>query len=180
MIYEKMKAYMMPLISAALFFAGFGLALYNTPIGKDWVGVLTALITLTIALFAVGIAVIQAQTNHKRLKHERFDRRFIVYDATYEFIRSIASAGAVPERAIEKFVKGTHGAQFVFDEDLSEYLSKVLRKATSIDTWSDLADSTQTSSERHNISQTLQELRAWFGKQVDGELDKQFDRFLRL
>ena len=49
---------------------------------RDWVDYLQALLTPTIAALGIRIAWLQWRTDHQRLKLERFDNRFLMFEAT--------------------------------------------------------------------------------------------------
>jgi len=46
---------------------------------KDWVDILTALLTPTVAILGVTIAYQQWRLNSKKFKHELYDRRLHIY-----------------------------------------------------------------------------------------------------
>jgi len=92
--------------------------------GKDWVGYLSALLVPTIAILGSIIAFQQWRTNTKRLKHELFDRRYEQFIAVREFLGSIMTSGkSKPEEQL-KYLTGTRGVRFIFDEEIAEYIEK--------------------------------------------------------
>lgn len=91
---------------------------------KDWVDILSALLTPIIAIAAAGIGIMQWKINRNRLKHEMFDRRYEQYRAVKNFLGSIMSAGKASHEAQGEYLIGTTGVEFTFSKDISDYLHK--------------------------------------------------------
>ncbi len=102
--------------------------------GKDWIDVLSALLTPTIAAFAFFIAFQQWRTNRNRLKHELFDRRYEVFKKITEFIGSILASGEVHNQKTTQFLVDTKSVEFLFDKNIAHYIKEVYRKANELDT----------------------------------------------
>ena len=89
---------------------------------KDWIDLLQALLTPTIALAAVGITVFQARVNYLHLKHEMFDRRYTMYLSVRRFMRRIVSIESDREKtriayddATKEYLDAIDGAPFIFN-----------------------------------------------------------------
>ena len=98
--------------------------LQNMACEKDWIDVLSALLTPIIAFVAVGIAVLQWKINRNRLKHELFDRRYEQYEAVQKFLGSIFSSGKVSVEAQANYLNGITGIEFTHSKELKDYLHK--------------------------------------------------------
>ena len=94
--------------------------------GKDWVDYLSALLTPTLAIFGSIIAFQQSRTNSKRLKHELFDRRYEQFTVIREFIGSIMTSGKSDSIEQAKFLTGTQGIRFVFDQEIDDYIENTI------------------------------------------------------
>lgn len=92
--------------------------------GKDWIDILSALLTPLIAVTAIGIAVLQWKINRNRLKHELFDRRYQQYKAVSDFMGSILTNGKATEEAQRKYLSGIVGIEFTYSQKISNYLNK--------------------------------------------------------
>ena len=99
------------------------------PCEKDWVDIMTALLTPTIAVLGSVIAILQWRINRFRLKHELFDKRYDIYTAAMAFLVSIIQNGKVKEEDRLHFLAGTKGAKFLFPGKLNEYLDQIHSKA---------------------------------------------------
>ncbi len=94
------------------------------PCDKDWIDVLSALLTPTIAIAAVVITTLQWKIDRNRLKHELFDRRYRQYCAVTEFLGSIMANGKVLLEDQREYLTGTTGMEFTFSPEISSYLHK--------------------------------------------------------
>ncbi|HDZ57089.1 MAG TPA: hypothetical protein ENI17_18135 [Pseudomonas xinjiangensis] len=85
---------------------------------------ISALLVPVIALLGALIAYLQWNTNHKRLKHELFERRYKFYEAIRDFLGTILTSGRVSQEAEMNYLINTSGIMFVFDKDIAEYIEK--------------------------------------------------------
>jgi hypothetical protein len=85
------------------------------------VDVVSALLVPTIAIVGAAIAYLQWNTNQKRLKHELFDRRYSQFEAIRNFLGSIMTSGKVTDEAERKYLIGTRGIRFIFDDEIHNY-----------------------------------------------------------
>lgn len=95
----------------------------------DWIEISKALITPAIALLGVWIAFSQYNSNELKRRHELFDRRWKIYDATLSFLY-IFSDFNVPSDTywtdeVNKFLIGTAGSKFIFDEAIYNYINRI-------------------------------------------------------
>ena len=79
-----------------------------------------------VAGFGAIVALLQWRTNHIRLKHELFDRRFEQFVTIKKFLGSIIASGTVDPEEQEKYLAGTKGARFIFDKKISTLLDDVI------------------------------------------------------
>jgi hypothetical protein len=84
-----------------------------------------------IALTIVGarIAWQQKQIAAEKLKLEKFDRRFKVFEATRSFLVHILNSGGVDFKNEEQFWVGTMDAVFLFDTEIVNFLEDVRLRA---------------------------------------------------
>jgi len=94
--------------------------------GKDWVDYLAALLTPTIAVLGSIVAFLQWRTNSNRLKHELFERRYEQFMVISNFLASIMTSGkSKPEEQL-KYLSGTSGMRFIFDEEIAKYVGETI------------------------------------------------------
>lgn len=112
---------------------------------RDWIDYCQALLTPAIAVLGILIAWLQWRTNHNRLKIERFDHRFRIFEETRKFLQKLILNPTVDEDDRLKFLSETAGSRFIFNEKLSEYLTQIHEKSVDLQTLNEelKADSTK-------------------------------------
>jgi hypothetical protein len=108
---------------------------------KDFAGPLATIIASGTAAWVTWhfgswqaqIARQQADLAEERVKLDKFDRRFAVFDATRELIRIVMQQSHANEEQIFDYRMKTRDAIFLFDDDqLSTYLKEFADKAWDI------------------------------------------------
>ena len=149
------------------------------PCEKDWVDILTALLTPTIAVLGSIIAWLQWQTNRHRLKHELFEKRYEVYCATTAFIVSIVQSSKVEHNGRIKFLGDTKPAKMLFPKKTTEYLDCIHSKACDLGCLIDELDGVGVSPERSENVKKQRELKEWFYSQLT-DIDRIFQSYIKL
>lgn len=90
-----------------------------------------ALLSPIVAVAAGWIAWQQVRINRNKLKLDRFDKRFEVYETTMEFLAAIVFFDSVSEQDMDRFLKVTRGAQFMLSPQVALYLDDIRKKAVS-------------------------------------------------
>src|ERR1700730_7425228 len=88
----------------------------------NWTTVLSALLTPVVAVLGVFVTYRLGSTAQNKLKLDLFDRRLLVYDAARELISSIMTSGKTSPEQEFKYLSGTRGAVWLFDQSIVEYL----------------------------------------------------------
>lgn len=99
---------------------------------------------------------IQWGTNHQRLKLERFDHCFRRFEATRKFMQAVIENPTVDESDRLKFLSVTTGSRFVFNKDISEYLTQIHDKAVDLQTLDEERRSDPTNAKDRSA------LKKWF------------------
>jgi len=92
----------------------------------------SGLLTPTIAVLAAYIAWQQWRTNHLRLKHELFNRRYELYEVITSFISGIVTRGSVQPNADAQFLRDTKTVTFLFDKRIQAFIEEIYRKAVDL------------------------------------------------
>jgi hypothetical protein len=137
---------------------------------RDWVDYCQALLTPTIVALGILIAWLQWRTNHHRLKFERFDHRFRRFEATRKFIQALILNPTVDESDRLKFLSETAGSRFLFNRDISEYLTQIHDKAVDLKTLDEELKSDPTKAKDRG------EFKKWFIAELKS-LENRFARF---
>lgn len=138
----------------------------------------TQWITLAVAATACFAAVMQWRVNRKRLSLDFYDRRYKVFDAVKTFLASVVQEAQVTADARKALFRDTSPAQFLFGEDVQEYIGVVHEKANKF---------TLVVGGHHPVNppagydpaQVQLELNIWFGQQLlEGGLEEAFKPYL--
>ena len=94
----------------------------------QWVQVASALLTLLIAAIVTYIAFMQWRTAQAKLALDLFEKRIAVYDLVREAISIINTHGKVDETADRKLLEAMNASEFLFGDDIREYLEAMWKK----------------------------------------------------
>jgi hypothetical protein len=146
---------------------------------RQWIPILSAMLTPTVALLGLGIAWGQWRTNRNKLKLDLFDRRHAVYEASVQLINSILGSGKANSEDIFVFTSKTRSAGFLVGAGVMNYLDEALRaRAVDLETLqAELPD--LVGLERVENVKKQSELKKWFAGQY-AVLESQFEDALTL
>ena len=138
----------------------------------------SALLTPTIGILGVWIAVAQWKINQRRLQHELFDRRINLYQIVATHIANAITLGNIEKGKEIEFLRDTKHAIFIFDKEVSDYINEIYKK--SID-YQFLTNQQRRLKDRlleENLEKQ-QKIFQWFIDELDG-LPIRFETFLKL
>ena len=115
-----------PHAKEALAIADYSVEKYNKQ--THWVEYISALVLPFIAILGLYIAYSQWRTNQNKLKLELFRMRFMIYEASTDFIRDIMKGGVVTDQILLDFLASTKEAKWLFNAEISKYLENDLYK----------------------------------------------------
>lgn len=89
----------------------------------------SALLVPTIAVVALFVGIAQALINRARLKHELFDRRYSIFEATNKLIIHAINEDEINYDQLQEFYNDTRGARFLFNHEFEKnYLNKISKQ----------------------------------------------------
>ncbi|SAK46531.1 hypothetical protein AWB76_00931 [Caballeronia temeraria] len=97
---------------------------------------MVALLTLLVAAFGGWIAYQQMRINRTKLKVDRFDKRFEVYETTMDFVNDVLATQGTSGTNLDGFLQAVRKSQFLLGDDIHEYLLEIASTATSIEKFS--------------------------------------------
>jgi hypothetical protein len=149
---------------------------------KDWVDILQALLTPTVAIFGSYIAYQQWHINKVRLKHELYDRRMAVYTKLMDYIGVILSEAHVNDTAFFDWMKKSYEGYFLFNDEIIKYFELINEKSRALRKVHRTMSTDKAKGDEQlwgNLSMQDEELQQWFEKQFNAAKEK-FSPFLRL
>jgi hypothetical protein len=113
------------------------------------------------------LAARQQRLEELRLKHELYDRRYAVYQAFKEFRGHIMVYADVKEDALPNFLRGTADSDFLFQEEIPQYIEEVYRKALRLCTVSRQLNegNIPVGEARNRLAHEDEDLLNWFDEQ---------------
>jgi len=131
-----------------------------------------ALIPVLITIFAVCIGYQQYKTNRRKLKLDLFDKRFVIFQAAKDFVIGVIDFSSFDKEKQNVFLIQTRGSQFVFGDDIKDYIDEIWDKFVDLEVWKNDEDSSTHSSEQNAHLK-------WFNAQLH-TMDKKFESYLKL
>jgi hypothetical protein len=148
--------------------------------GVPWIEVLSALLTPTIAVFAAIVAWQQWCTNRSRLKHELFDRRYKQFLVVRDFLTSVVQAGRIKPEEEQKFLGGTRGMRFIFDQRIATFVDETLQHLTAeLHMLNALLDDPSKDNERARNTERRSDVRKQLNEELQN-LEERFAKYLQL
>ena len=96
---------------------------------------LKALLTPLIAIVATYIAWQQWKTNRQKLNLERYDRRLRVYEEVKKILSIIMRDAKASTDDLLKFRTSVSEADFLFGQDIPEYIDEIYKHGLSLWRW---------------------------------------------
>ena len=90
-----------------------------------WLRFLSTVALLLLPLIGAYIAWKQMRMQDIGLKHQLYDRRFKIYDATRDFLKIVLTKAAVENSDFATFAIATADASFVFDAKIKDFLKEI-------------------------------------------------------
>jgi len=145
---------------------------------KDWIEILSALLTPTIAILGIYIAYQQWRTNRNRLKLELFNKRYEIFTNIKKFIANILSSGLVAQGADIQFLKDTKSVAFLFDDNIANLTNEMYKMANKLHA----LEKTQKVGIGEKLEKNLDkqdEIKDWFLQQLNN-IDNVFKKYLKI
>ncbi len=148
-------------------------------VAQSFVDVLSALLVPTIAIAGAAIAYLQWSTNQKRLKHELFDRRYSQFEAIRDFLGSIMTTGKVTDEAERKYLIGTRGIRFVFDDEVHNYNERLWELSNKLRALKSMLEDLPVGDERSSNLQKQAVIKKELADELK-QLEVKFSKYLGL
>ncbi len=143
----------------------------------QWVDVLAALLTPTIALLGAYIAWQQWQVNRANLKERLFERRMAVFKEAQSFLSEIMRDAKFSEESYWKFTDTCQRARFLFGKPVQDYLLSIRERAGKMKMYQKLLDGVPVGTKRSELVKKEHIEHRWLVEQFTPLFDT-FDPFL--
>ena len=170
-------------IASGIFVLGLFMATHFMGIdrARDMTDILTAYGTFFIAIFIAMIAYEQFRTARWQHRWQLYEKRYAVYEALIDFLGHVTRDGNADDAALHGFERQTREAEFLFGDDVREYLKMIREKGTLLQLTNCEAGAATVDSDADVRATKLQEARetkVWMMHQI-GESNDVFMPYLR-
>jgi len=148
------------------------------PPDKDWIDLLSSLLTPVIAFFGVYLGYQQRAINRNRLKNELFDKRYKVFEKIGAFIAEILLTGRLEKGADIVFLRDTKPAYLLFDQEIKDFILEIHKNAVNLDCLVTEEKSLDGEGRTTNLKKQS-DIKEWYSAQLN-TLDNRFVEYLRL
>lgn len=149
------------------------------PIATIIAALAAAGVTTYFAWHQKNIAKEQADIAREKLRHDLYERRYRVFDATRKLLCEVAVHRSPSDDDLRAFIIGTGDAVFLFNDDLSGQLLEIRNRAQKLQSLDVLMHSMPVGDQRTNTVNQSSEHFTWLIGQLEGLVDK-FKPFLKL
>lgn len=146
---------------------------------KDWIDVLSALLTPTIALAGIGLSWLQWKLSRERYKHELFDKRWTIFLAIRDYMGEARTKRKVSEESNIAFLTATRGCRFLFNDEIDALVDETYGKVLRLNLLREDLGSESRGLNRKRHLECLSELNDWLESEIKN-LEKRFEKFLQL
>ena len=144
----------------------------------NWINILSALLTPTIAIFVSIIAGMQWRINQKRLKNEHFDRRIKIYERIAGCMADVITSGRADINEERSMLRDSKFAIFVFGEDIDRFVKEVYQKSSDLHTLQSMQHKYKNKQLENNLNKQ-DVIKNWFKTELVN-LPKRFEKYLKL
>lgn len=131
------------------------------------VDIFSAILTPLVAVFLAYIALQQLRTNKEKLKLDKFDKRFEIYEATKKYLSKISADGDVKSDDLADFGIETSKSYFLFGNDIEEYLRELYSRGVDLNyTQKKLRSDRMSQAVRNEVIEKDHEAFTWLTGQL--------------
>jgi hypothetical protein len=138
------------------------------------------LVALYIAYQQYQTAKNKLQTTKNKLRLDLFDKRLAVFEAAMTLASTVVQKRDVTDQQRSEFAIAARGAVFLFDQKLQDYCDKLHKEALNVHVAKEKLVGLSPGGERGKSAEALDQRILWFKEQLNTEIPKQFNPFLRI
>ncbi len=134
--------------------------------------------TVVIAGIVAWISWSQYSVSKEKFKLDLFEKRFQVFAATRKLLTIVMQRANIEIDDLFEFRANTGEAAFLFDTDITTYLSKIDKKVIRLHTLKEEMKSLPVGEKRSEKAEQISECLKWLGDQLP-ELKHQFGPYMK-
>lgn len=145
---------------------------------KDWIDVLSALLTPIIAIVAIAIGFLQWHINRSRLKNDLFNRRIELYEIITNYITDCLIHSEKTHGKEIKFLRDTKHARFIFNKKIASFVDEIYEKSVDLN----FCHRREQQLEGPSLKKVLEnekQITKWFRNELRN-IQLKFEKFLKL
>jgi FMN phosphatase YigB (HAD superfamily) len=147
---------------------------------KDWIDILSALLTPTVAILGSYIALRQWRTAELKRKQNLFDKIYDIYAQTQIFLSEICITANQPSTASEKlFVRQFGASYFLCDTEVKEYLKHLHHQGCKLGSCNYIL-SNPANPGFAKAAQEKADLLDYFNDQISSGTERTFQKYLKI
>jgi hypothetical protein len=135
---------------------------------KEIIELLSAALAPITAIVALGIAYRQYRLEKIKFRHELYEKRLAIFNATMNLLAVVMRTSNVQMGDLIKFLQDTNQSYFLLGKDISDYLTEIYEKGVDLNCRCEMIhDPTfQNGEERMRCIKEKTELTKWFTHQL--------------
>ena len=132
---------------------------------KDFVPLLSALLTPVIAVITTAILFMQHRIERQMWRLALFDKRYPVFLSAMSFIAAIVSQGTATDKDLSEFLRESKDRDLLFGNEVKEHLETLFKKGVDLMTHHKQMEPLPVGDERSKHASAICDLLLWFGDQ---------------
>ncbi len=139
---------------------------------REFIQILSGLLTPLVAVIAVYIAWQQYRIQHYSLRNQLYERRYVVFKAFMSFLSEIIRQRKSDYQRVGQFYAEASEADFLFPESVAKKRDEIYEKAIDLIALnermypSDGSEGLPVGEERSAVAQKANELLKWFVREI--------------
>lgn len=155
-----------------------GIFLGSLLAGKNWISVLTALLTPMIAIAGTAIGFLQWKISQNRLQHELFERRIKIYEIITTHIANGICHGTFTNEEETQFLRDTKHARFIFGKDIADFVDEIYKKSAALQLFTSREQQLKGAA-FEEVANERDEVFKWFQTELHN-IQNRFEKYLQL
>ncbi len=142
--------------------------------------ILSGLLTPIIAIIALYIAYQQYLINKRKLRLDLYEKRFIIFKETKNFLLKIIQDEKIATTELQIFIFSTKESRFLFENDISNLIENIVKNSKELShlvAYFQIKNPSATQTENYEKAEIKMNLSNWFTLQYDN-IEYTFEKYL--